>query len=164
VQQIDKLYVNFTQSAADAMKLKRAVEAGKFQKAGSAEVHVVLDDGTVYPLAGKLLFSDITVDSTSGQVTLRAELPNPKGELLPGLYVKVRIATARATDAILVPQQAVSRGTAGDTVMVTPDKQVSVRPVQLGAPRAATGWCWAACSPATRWWSTASRRSAPRPP
>lgn len=133
VQQIDKLYVNFTESAADAMKLKRAVEAGKFQKAGSAEVHVVLDDGSVYPLAGQLLFSDITVDSTSGQVTLRAELPNPKGELLPGLYVKVRIATARATDAILVPQQAVSRGTAGDTVMVvTPDKQVSVRPVQLG--------------------------------
>lgn len=133
VQQIDSLYVNFTQSAADAMKLKRAVEAGKFQKAGSAEVHVVLDDGTVYPLAGKLLFSDITVDSTSGQVTLRAELPNPKGELLPGLYVKVRIATAKATDAILVPQQAVSRGTTGDTVMVvTPDKQVSVRPVQLG--------------------------------
>lgn len=133
VQQIDSLYVNFTQSAADAMKLKRAVEAGKFQKAGSAEVHVVLDDGTVYPLAGKLLFSDITVDSTSGQVTLRAELPNPKGELLPGLYVKVRIATAKATEAILVPQQAVSRGTAGDTVMVvTADKQVSVRPVQLG--------------------------------
>ncbi|WP_374431149.1 efflux RND transporter periplasmic adaptor subunit [Ideonella dechloratans] len=133
VQQIDKLYVNFTESAADVLKLKRAVEAGKFQKAGSAEVHVVLDDGTVYPLAGQLLFSDITVDSTSGQVTLRAELPNPKGELLPGLYVKVRIATARATDAILVPQQAVSRGTAGDTVMiVTPDKQVSVRPVQLG--------------------------------
>lgn len=133
VQQIDKLYVNFTQSAADAMKLKRAVEAGKFQKAGSAEVHVVLDDGSVYPLAGQLLFSDITVDSTSGQVTLRAELPNPKGELLPGLYVKVSVATARATDAILLPQQAVSRGTNGDTVMVvTPDKQVSVRPVQLG--------------------------------
>jgi len=136
VQQVDKLYVNFTQSASEALRLKRAVEAGKLKASDSTVVHLVLDDGTDYPLPGKLLFSDLSVDATSGQVTLRAEVPNPKGDLLPGLYVKVRIDTARTDSAILLPQQAVTRATAGDTVLVVgEDHQVSPRPVQLGGAR-----------------------------
>ena len=135
VQQINPLYVNFTQSATEALRLQRAMQAGKLNKAGSegAVVKVVLDDGTEYPLSGKLLFTDLTVDSTSGQVSLRAELPNPKGALLPGLYVRVRLEQAQVQGGILIPQQAVTRAAQGDNVMVV-DAQgnVATRPVKLG--------------------------------
>ncbi|MBQ0944258.1 efflux RND transporter periplasmic adaptor subunit [Ideonella sp. 4Y16] len=138
VQQVDTLYVNVTQSATEAMRLKRAFDSGALKASGSSAVKVLLDDGSEYPLAGKLLFSDLTVDPTSGQVSLRAELPNPKGQLLPGLYVRVRIEQAATDHAFLVPQQAVQRSASGDTVMlVGADGQVAVRPVQLGGSRGA---------------------------
>ena len=136
VQQIDPLYVNFTQSATEALKLRRALEAGQLKKAGAeaAAVRVLLDDGTEHPKAGKLLFSDLSVDSTSGQVTLRAEVPNPGGVLLPGLFVKVRLELATASNAITLPQQAVNRSAQGDSVMVVAeDGKVSPRPVKVGA-------------------------------
>jgi len=140
VQQTDKLYVNINQSAADALRLKRAMEAGKLQSADNAQARVVLDDGTEYPLPAKLLFADLTVDPTSGQVLLRAELPNPKGELLPGLYVKVKVDQGKTGGAMLLPQQAVTRGTAGDTVLVVgADHQVAPRTVQLGGTQG-TQW------------------------
>ncbi len=140
VQQVDALYVNFTQSASEVLRLKRAVEAGKLRNSGSSQVRIVLDDGTEYAHAGKLLFSDLSVDATSGQVTLRAEVPNPNGDLLPGLYVKVRLNQVATDNAMLVPQQAVTRGASGDTVMVVgADGQVSSRPVQLGGARG-TQW------------------------
>jgi membrane fusion protein (multidrug efflux system) len=133
VQQVDPLYVNFTQSATEALRLRRAIESGELKSAGAARVRVLLDDGSEYPMPGKLLFTDVTVDPTSGQVMLRAEVPNPKGVLLPGLYVKVRIEQARTDHAILVPQQAVTRGAAQDTVLVVgADNQVSQRGVRLG--------------------------------
>ncbi|WP_374567187.1 efflux RND transporter periplasmic adaptor subunit [Ideonella sp.] len=133
IQQTDKLYVNITQSATDALRLKRAFEAGKLQSAQGAQAHLVMDDGTEYAQPAKLLFSDLSVDPTSGQVTLRAEVPNPKGELLPGLYVKVKLDQAKSSGAMLLPQQAVTRGAAGDTVLVVgADHQVAPRPVQLG--------------------------------
>ncbi len=133
VQQINPLYVNFTQSANEALALARAVEAGKLQKGPGAQVQVVLEDGTVHPQVGKLLFTDLTVDSTSGQVTLRAEVPNPGGRLLPGMYVRVRLAQAQAPQAVTLPQQAVSRSPQGDSVMVVGnDGKVSPRPVKLG--------------------------------
>ena len=136
VQQIDSLYVNFTQSANEAMRLKRQLDAGQLKGAESQSVQVLLDDGSVYPLPGRLLFSDLTVDPTSGQVTLRAELPNPKGQLLPGLYVKVRLSQASTDSAFLLPQQAVTRGAAGDTVMVVGgDGQVAAKTVQIGGSR-----------------------------
>lgn len=136
VQQVDPLYVNFTQSATEALKLRRALEAGQLKKAGSeaAAVRVVLEDGTEHPKAGKLLFSDLTVDSTSGQVTLRAEVPNPGGVLLPGLYVRVKLELAKASNAITLPQQAVSRSAQGDAVMVVgQDGKVAPRPVKVGS-------------------------------
>lgn len=133
VQQIDPLYVNFTQSAAEVLRLRAAVAAGRVQAQGGAvPVTVLLDDGGVPPQRGKLLFSDLTVDPSSDQITLRAELPNPKGTLLPGLYVRVRLEQAQLPSAILLPQQAVQRGGAGDTVMVVGDDgKVSPRPVKV---------------------------------
>ncbi len=134
IQQIDPVYVNFTQSATDAFKLRKAMDEGLLKSAGpqAAEVHVVLDDGSEYGTAGKLLFSDLTVDPSTGQVTLRAEIPNPKGLLLPGLYVRIRMEQAQATNAITVPQQAVTRTEQGDSVrVVSPEGQVSTRPVKV---------------------------------
>ena len=135
VQQIDPLYINFTQSASEALALARAVESGQLKRNGShaAAVKVVLEDGTEHPQTGKLLFSDLTVDPTSGQVTLRAEVPNPGARLLPGLYVRVRLVQAQASDAIALPQQAVTRSPKGDSVMVVDSEgKVSPRPVKLG--------------------------------
>lgn len=136
VQQIDPIYVNFTQSANDAMKLRRALEAGQLKRAGAeaASVRLLLEDGTEYARPGKLLFADLTVDSTTGQVTLRAEVPNPGGNLLPGLYVRVKLEQAKASNAITLPQQAVTRSAQGDSVMVVaPDGKVAPRPVKVGA-------------------------------
>jgi len=135
VQQIDPMYVNFTQSSTEVLRLRAAIASGRLKSAGggSAAVRVLLEDGSVYPLPGKLLFSDLTVDATSGQITLRAELPNPQSVLLPGMYVRVRLEQAEASDAILLPQQAVNRGAQGDTVkVVAADGRVANRPVKLG--------------------------------
>ena len=93
----------------------------------------MLEDGSLYPQPGKLLFSDLTVDPTSGQITLRAEVPNPNGLLLPGMYVRVRLEQAQTPTGIVVPQQAVTRGTTGDSVMVVgADGKVAPRPVKVG--------------------------------
>jgi len=135
VQQIDPLYVNFTQSADEVLRLRAAIASGAFQSAGpagSVAVSLVLDDGSVYPQRGKLLFSDLSVDPGTGQIALRAEVPNPKGALLPGLYVRVRLAQAQLPRGIALPQQAVQRGGGGDTVMVVgADGKVAARPVKV---------------------------------
>ena len=137
VQQIDPVYVNFTQSASDVFQLRRAMESGQFKRAGSGEaasVKLVMGDGTEYAMPGKLLFTDLSVDSTTGQVMLRAEVPNPKGELLPGLYLRVRIEQAQASNAISLPQQAVTRTQQGDTVSVVGDDgKVSQRTIKISA-------------------------------
>lgn len=135
IQQVDTLYVNLTQSASQVMALRQALQAGRVQAAGTsgAVVRIRLEDGTLYPLAGKLLFTDLTVDQASGQVTLRAEVPNPQGVLMPGLYVRVEIEQARAEGGFMVPQQAVTRQTSGDTLRVVDGEgNVNVRPVKLG--------------------------------
>ena len=141
VQQINPMYVNFTQSAGDVMKLRSAMQSGQFKRASGAEaasVRIVLEDGTVYAQPGRLLFSDLTVDSTTGQITLRAEVPNAQGLLLPGLYVRVRLEQAEASNAITLPQQAVTRSNQGDSVMVVgSDGKVSPRPVKIGSSKGA---------------------------
>jgi membrane fusion protein (multidrug efflux system) len=136
VQQINPMYVNFTQSTTEVLRLRQALAAGKLQKAGddAARVQVVLEDGSVYPQAGKLLFTDLTVDPNSGQVTLRAEVPNPKGLLLPGMYVRVRLAQAELPQGILLPQQAVTRSETGDTVLVVgADNKPVKRDIKVGS-------------------------------
>jgi len=133
IQQVDTLMANFTQSASEAMRVQRAIASGELKGSSSAQVKVLLEDGSTYRLPGKLMFADIAVDAATGQVTLRAEVPNPKGELLPGLFIKVRLQVARSEQAMVLPQQAVTRGTSEDTVMVVDaEGQVSKRPVQLG--------------------------------
>ncbi|WP_430407677.1 efflux RND transporter periplasmic adaptor subunit [Hydrogenophaga sp.] len=135
IQQINPMYVNFTQSAAEVYQLRKAMESGRLKGAGAdaASVQVVLEDGSVYERPGRLLFSDLTVDSTTGQITLRAEVPNPKGTLLPGLYVRVRLEQATAGNAITLPQQAVTRSAQGDTVSVVgADGKVAPRKVKVG--------------------------------
>ena len=136
IQQINPMYVNFTQSTTELLDLRRAVESGRFKAAGgpeAASVGIVLEDGSVYPQPGKLLFSDLSVDPTSGQITLRAEVPNPRGVLLPGMYVRVRLEQAQTPTGIVVPQQAVQRGSTGDSVMVVDaEGKVSPRPVKVG--------------------------------
>lgn len=143
VQQINPMYVNFTQSAGEVMKLRSAMESGQFKRAdgaSAASVRIVMEDGTEYAKAGRLLFSDLTVDATTGQITLRAEVPNPTGELLPGLYVRVRLEQAQAGNAFTLPQQAVTRSSQGDTVMVVgEDGKVSPRPVKIGSAKG-TNW------------------------
>lgn len=136
IQQIDPMYVNFTQSASEVMALRRNLESGQLKRVGAqaASVRVLLEDGTEYGRSGKLLFSDLTVDSTSGQITLRAEVPNPTGTLLPGLFVRVRLEQAQVSSAITLPQQAVTRSPQGDSVMVVAaDGKVAPRPVKVGA-------------------------------
>ncbi len=139
IQQVDPVYVNFTQSAGEVMKLRRALADGQLQRAGGSEaaiVRVVLEDGSEYALPGKLLFSDLTVDPSTGQITLRAEVPNPKGELLPGLYVRVRLEQAQVANAITLPQQAVTRTQQGDHITVVgADGKLSPRMVKVGAAR-----------------------------
>jgi membrane fusion protein (multidrug efflux system) len=140
IQQIHPMYVNFTQSATDVMNLRRAVDQGRLKRAVGADgvqIRVVMEDGTEYPQPGRLLFSDLSVDPTSGQVSLRAEVPNTSGTLLPGLYVRVRLEQAKAGNAVLLPQQAVTRSNQGDTVMVVAaDGKVSPRPVKVGNAQA----------------------------
>jgi membrane fusion protein (multidrug efflux system) len=139
IQQTDPMYVNFTQSASEVMKLRSALESGQLKRAGAqaASVRVLLEDGTEYTKLGKLLFSDLTVDATSGQITLRAEVPNPAGTLLPGLFVRVRLEQAQLSNAITLPQQAVTRSPQGDSVKVVgADGKVAPRPVKVGAQQA----------------------------
>jgi membrane fusion protein (multidrug efflux system) len=135
IQQIDPLYVNFTQPASEVLNLRRALEQGRLKRAGAegARVRVLLEDGSEHAQAGRLLFADLTVDQTTGQVTIRAEVPNPRAMLLPGMFVRVQLEQAKAANALLLPQQAVTRATTGDSVMVVaPDGQVAPRTVKVG--------------------------------
>ena len=143
VQQIQPMYVNFTQSTAEVLRLRKALESGALKRASDPDgalVHLVLEDGSRYERPGKLLFADLTVDQTSGQVTLRAQVPNPDHLLLPGMYVRVQFEQAQAADGIILPQQAVTRSSTGDTVMVVgPEGNVTPRHVRLG-PAQGNDW------------------------
>ncbi|MEO6423269.1 MAG: efflux RND transporter periplasmic adaptor subunit, partial [Candidatus Nitrotoga sp.] len=106
IEQVHPLYVNFTQSGADALRLQRAIKAGELTRTESAAVELVLEDGSVYPQSGKFLFSDLAVDPSTNSVSLRAEFPNPKQELLPGMFVRIRFPEANIDNALKIPQRA----------------------------------------------------------
>ncbi len=132
VQQLDPIYVDVTQSSNDFMRLKQSVEQGNLHKDNTrSTVELVMENGQSYPLKGSLQFSDVTVDESTGSITLRAVFPNPQHTLLPGMFVRARIDEGIQPNAILVPQQGVTRTPRGDaTVMVVNDKsQVEARPV-----------------------------------
>ena len=122
IQQIDPLYVNITQSVNEVLRMREALQAGRLERVGNDEavpVEVLLENGQVYEHPGRLLFTDLSVDPGTGQVNLRAEVPNPDGYLLPGMYVRARMQQAELEQIVALPMQAVTRGGAqGDTVMV----------------------------------------------
>jgi membrane fusion protein (multidrug efflux system) len=133
VQQLDPMYVDVTQSSNTVMSLKRAIDRGEVA-GGTTKVKLVFDDGTAYPLEGQLKFSDVSVDPSTGAVTLRAEFPNPRGELLPGLYVRAIIEEGVIEKALMVPQQAVSRDVTGNpqAYVVGTDGKLQLRRLQTG--------------------------------
>ncbi len=136
IQQLNPIHADVTQSTRELNTLRRALRAGELQQAGNGEARATLiqDDGSAYPLPGKLLFSDISVDPSTNQITLRSEFPNPDLDLLPGSYVRVRLEQAVQTKGISVPQRAILRDSAGVPKVLVVDAQarVSERPVVLG--------------------------------
>jgi membrane fusion protein, multidrug efflux system len=137
IQQLDPIYADFTQSVTELNHLRRAFETGDLERIApdAMKVRLLLDDGSLYPIPGKLLFSDAKVDANTGQVTLRGEFPNPKRELLPGMYVRVLIEQGIDSDAIAVPQQAVQRNGGGgsEVFVVKDDGRVAVQAVRTGS-------------------------------
>ncbi len=133
IEQIDPIYANFTQPGGDLLRLQAAVKSGKLKRSESAKVELLLEDGSAYALTGRILFSDLAVDPSTGAVSVRAQFPNPKRELLPGMFVRVRFAAAVAENAIRVPQRAVQGGPQGQFVtIVTAEGKAAPLPVKTG--------------------------------
>ncbi|MGN6363177.1 efflux RND transporter periplasmic adaptor subunit [Asticcacaulis taihuensis] len=133
IQNIDQIYLDINQSVNDVMALQRAAALGTVGEANTADVELILQDGTVYPLKGKLQFSGVSVDEATGTVTLRALFPNPNRTLLPGMFAKARIVSGVVNNGILVPQPAVTRDPKGNALVmvVTKDNKAAVRPIQV---------------------------------
>lgn len=135
IRQLDPIYVDVTQSSAELLRLKRVLSNGEVQRpdALSADVELLLEDGSVYAYKGTLEFSEVTVNESTGSVTLRALFRNPEQQLLPGMYVRARVHEGIREQAVLVPQQAVSRDNKGEaSVMILNEEgQVEVRPVDI---------------------------------
>lgn len=136
VQTLDPIYVTITQSSTELLQLQRALASGKIKGAGKNEARVTLvtEDGQAYPQAGKLLFADVSVDESTGAVSMRAEFPNPQRTLLPGMYVRARLDQGVSDAAITVPQQAVVRSPEGSSVLIVgADNKVIAQPVTASA-------------------------------
>ena len=143
IQQIDPIYVDLAQSADEVLRLKRDLETGKLQGAGKgqARVFLVTDDGRQYAQPGTLQFTDVTVDPGTGSITLRALFPNPKGELLPGMFVRARLDEGVNPVAMLVPQVGVTRDQKGQPVVLVVNAEKKVERRQIVADRA-VGTAW----------------------
>ncbi|HEY9250879.1 MAG TPA: efflux RND transporter periplasmic adaptor subunit, partial [Rariglobus sp.] len=131
IQQLDPLYVDLTQSSTEVLRLRRDLAEGKLQRAGesAAKAELLLDDGRVYSQTGTLQFSDVTVNASTNSITLRALFPNPKNELLPGMFVRARLQEGTTPDAILVPQLAVTRNSKGEAtaLLIGAENKVELR-------------------------------------
>lgn len=136
IQQLDPIHADVTQSTRELNDLRRAWRAGQLQHVGhdQAKVTLIQDDGSHYPLPGKLLFTDISVDPSTGQILLRSEFPNPDLDLLPGSFIRVQLEQAVNQQGISVPQRAILRDSAGiaQVLLLDADARVSLQPVQLG--------------------------------
>ena len=133
VQQLGSMYVDVTQSTADLLKLKQNLANGVLKKSSSAQVQLVLEDGSTYPLTGTLKFSEVTVDQSTGSVTLRAVFPNPKQALLPGMFVRAMLVEGVHDAAILIPQRGVTRNPKGEAMVMTvgAEEKVEPRPIKV---------------------------------
>ncbi|WP_030538389.1 efflux RND transporter periplasmic adaptor subunit [Sphingobium sp. DC-2] len=129
IQRIDKVYVDVTQSAAQIIDFRQALRAGGVSDADGARVQLLLPNGSTYGVEGRLQFSEVTVDPSSGAVTMRATFPNPDGLLLPGMYVRARVVAGQQTNAIIAPQQGISRDARGraTAMVVNAQNKVEVR-------------------------------------
>lgn len=141
VQQIDRVYVDVTQPSSELLRLKRDLASGRLKadKTGKAQVKLVHENGDIHPEEGTLEMSDVTVNAMTNSVTIRALFPNPRGDLLPGLFVRARLQEGTRPDAILVPQPAVSRNPKGEptALVIGPENTVELR--VLETPRAVGG-------------------------
>ncbi|BBP77410.1 MexE family multidrug efflux RND transporter periplasmic adaptor subunit [Pseudomonas gingeri NCPPB 3146 = LMG 5327] len=137
IQQLNPIHADLTQSTRELNDLRRAFRAGQLQQVGQnqAKATLIQDDGSAYPLPGKLLFTDISVDPSTGQIILRSEFPNPDLDLLPGSFVRVKVEQAFNREGISVPQRAILRDSAGipQVLLVDAEQRVSQHPVSLGA-------------------------------
>lgn len=136
IQQLDPIYVDITQSVGELNKLRRDLASGELSHTDdkAANVQLIMEDGAIYSHAGRLLFSDVTADPSTGQVTLRVQIPNPTNELLPGMYARARITQAVDADAIAIPQQAIQRTNDGkaEVWVIKDDNKVVLQPVEVG--------------------------------
>ena len=140
IDQMDPIYVNFSQSETELFGLRQSIKQGKVKAGDNLKVQLLLADGSVYGQTGKLLVSEQTVDVNTGNVFLRAEFANPQRELMPGSFVRVRISQARMEQAIAVPQRAVQMNSNGAFVLsVTPENKVAPVPIQIG-PMSGDKW------------------------
>lgn len=135
ISQLDPMYVDVTQSSSDLLQLQRDLAAGRFEKLGEGAVRItiLLEDGSRYTHPGRLQFAGVTVNPSTGAVTLRAVVPNPDGVLMPGMYVQALLPTGISSDALLVPQRAVTRDIAGkaNVLVVGPENKVARRPIEI---------------------------------
>lgn len=135
IRQLDPVYFDFTQSSSEVLRLKRAMEAGAIQSVGpgEAKVTLILEDGTAYAQPGKLLFSDIAVDPTTGMIALRAEFPNPQNHLMAGMFARAQLVEGVKTDAVTIPQRTVGRGAAGSStvLVVNNENKVELRNIEI---------------------------------
>jgi len=138
IQQLDPIYVDVTQSSAELLRLKRNFDTGKLSanEGNGRKARLVLEDGTPYPMEGKLQFRDVTVDPTTGSYTLRIVVPNPENLLLPGMFVRAVVQEGVAEQAILAPQQGVSRTPKGDPIALVVDESGTVQQRMLTLNRA----------------------------
>ena len=134
IQRIDEVYVDLTQSAAELLDLRSALQGASQSGAGAARVQLVLPNGAVYPIDGQLGFEDITVDPTTGAVVVRATFANPNGVLLPGLYVRARLTEGVLSQGLLAPQAGITRNERGQAValVVGPGQVSAQRTVETG--------------------------------
>lgn len=134
IEQINPIRVEFTQSYSDLLRLQQAVKSGQQKKAASVQVELMLEDGSILPEKGRLSFTDLAVDPNTGALAMRAEFPNPRRELLPGTFVRVRFPQALIDNAIRVPQRAVAGGTQGQSVMIVDGEgKVAPRTIKTSA-------------------------------
>ncbi len=133
VQQLNPMYVDLTQSSGELLALRKEVAAGTLEKTDTTPVTLLLEDGSVYPHEGKLTFSDVTVDPSTGAYSLRVEVPNPESTLLPGMYLRARIGSGVRQEGLLVPQQGVTRDPKGNAsaMVVTQDGKAESRMVKV---------------------------------
>lgn len=133
IEQLDPVYVNFTQSGSDLLRLRKAVASGALRRADTTKVELLLEDGSAYTRTGRIYFTDMAIDPATGSVSLRAEFSNPTQELLPGMFVRLRFPEAIAANVIRVPQRAVQSGAQGQFVMVVgAEDKATPHPVKTG--------------------------------